>query len=212
MIISFLRCDLDYPPLEIDGHQLERVAAFKILGLTINNTIKWSECVDVIVRKSSKQLYMLRVLCRSGIPITDLLVIHNASIRPILEYACVVWHNSLPKYPSDKIELVQKRTLRILYPFLYRVHVRRQDTCRKTFKKIARPSSKLYNLLPATREEACGRNCSVSRCKTERFKRSFIPAMCFDKNKHFMTFINFLFFSLILLYIYIHFIFLYLCN
>ena len=199
MTISFLRCDVDCPPLEIDGHQLERVATFKILGLTINNTIKWSECVDVIVRKSSKRLYMLRVLCRSGIPITDLLVIYNASIRPILEYACVVWHNSLPKYLSDKFELVQKRALRILYPNTHyedalsssgcsRLHVRRQDICRKTFQKIARPTSKLYNLLPATREEACGRNLrnckhrSVPRCKTERFKRSFIPAMCYDKN------------------------------
>ena len=69
-----------------------------IFDITILNAIKWSECVDVIVRKSSKRLYMLRVLCRSGIPIADFLVIYNASIRSTLEYACVVWHDSLPKY------------------------------------------------------------------------------------------------------------------
>ena len=32
MIISFLRCDLDCPILEIDGHQLECVATFKVFG------------------------------------------------------------------------------------------------------------------------------------------------------------------------------------
>ena len=172
MNISFLRCDPDCPPLEIDGHQLERVATFKILGLTINNIIKWTQCIDVIVRKSSKRLYMMRVLRRHGIPITDLLVIYSTSIRPILEYACVVWHNSLPKYLSDKIELVQKRALRILYPNTHYedalsssgcspLHVRRQEICKKTiqvFQKIATPSSKLYNLLPVTSEEACDRN------------------------------------------------------
>ena len=146
MIISFLCCDLDCPPSEIYGQQLECVATFRILGLTINNAIKWSECVDVIVRKSSKRLYMLRVLCRSGIPIADLLVIYSASIRSTLEYACVVWHNSVPKYLSDKIELVQKPPLRILYlNTLYkdalsssecsRLHVRRQDICKKTLSE-----------------------------------------------------------------------------
>ena len=100
-------------------------------------------------------------------------------------YACVVWHNSVPKYLSDKIELVQKFPLRILYPNTHyedalsssecsRLHVRRQDICKKTFQKIARPSPKLYNLLPATREEPCGgslrnsKSRSVPRCKTER--------------------------------------------
>ena len=84
---------------------------------------------------------------------------------------------------SDKIKLVQKRALRIFYPNTHyedalsssgcsRLHVRRQDICKKTFQKIARPSFKLYNLLPATREEACGRNLHSSKsCKTERFKK-----------------------------------------
>ena len=105
MIISFLRCDLECPPLEIDGHQLELVATFKILGITINNAMKWSECVDVIIRQSSKRVYILKVLCRSGIAIAGLLVIYNAQVRSSLEYGCVVWHTSLPNIYTIRLNL-----------------------------------------------------------------------------------------------------------
>ena len=33
-----------------------------------------------------------------------------------MEYACEVWHHSLPKYMSDQIESVQRRTLNIIFP------------------------------------------------------------------------------------------------
>ncbi|CAB4004215.1 RNA-directed DNA polymerase from mobile element jockey [Paramuricea clavata] len=114
MIVSFLRQSDNYTPLHINDQQLELVTSFKILGLTINNHFKWNDNVAIIVKKASKRLYILRVLRRSGIPSADLLSIYNALIRSVLEYACAVWHTSLPLYLSNKIERVQKRALRIL--------------------------------------------------------------------------------------------------
>jgi len=35
-------------------------------------------------------------------------------IRPVLEYACPVWHNSLTTEQSDRIETIQKRTLKVI--------------------------------------------------------------------------------------------------
>ena len=37
-------------------------------------------------------------------------------IRPVLEYACPVWHTMLPKYLSDSIEMVQKPALSSIHP------------------------------------------------------------------------------------------------
>ena len=39
-------------------------------------------------------------------------------IRPVLQYACQVWHFNIPEYLSDEIERVQKRALRIILPEL----------------------------------------------------------------------------------------------
>ena len=34
--------------------------------------------------------------------------------RPALEYACQLWHTSLPGYPADQIEQIQKPALMII--------------------------------------------------------------------------------------------------
>ncbi|CAB4035122.1 RNA-directed DNA polymerase from mobile element jockey, partial [Paramuricea clavata] len=192
MVVSFLRQSDNYTPLHINDQQLELVTSFKILGLTINNHLKWNDNVAIIVKKASKRLYILRVLRRSGIPPADLLSIYNALIRSVLEYACSVWHTNLPQYLSNKIERVQKRALRILYPFTdyaealsisrcSRLDDRRQSICQNTLQKIANPCSKLYHLLPSTRGNVHGRSLrnnnqlSLPKCRTERFKNSFIP-------------------------------------
>ena len=89
----------------------------------------------------------------------------------------------------------QKRTLRIIFPALHYqqalatngcvpLHTRRMELCSKLFTKIKEPESRLRHLVPPTRSQAHGRSLrnkdrpSLISCKTERFKRSFFPAMC----------------------------------
>ena len=68
-------------------------------------------------------------------------------MRPVLEYACPVWHTNLPQYLSDNIEVIQKRALKCIFPglgyaeILRRVNldtlnVRRDSICQKYFDKI----------------------------------------------------------------------------
>ncbi|CAB4000186.1 Hypothetical predicted protein, partial [Paramuricea clavata] len=85
------------------------VPSFKILGLTMNNKLKWQDNTEAFVKKASKCLYIIRVLQRCGLPPNDLLLVYFSMVRSILEYACPVWHTMLPKCLGDKIEKVQKR-------------------------------------------------------------------------------------------------------
>ena len=77
-------------PLLIDGHPIETVRSHKVLGLTIQNNLKWDEHIYEIVSKASKRLNILRVLRRSGIPPADLLTVYIALVSPILEYNTLV--------------------------------------------------------------------------------------------------------------------------
>jgi hypothetical protein len=77
MVISFLRQSDKYTPLHINDQQVELVTSFKILGLTINNHLKWNDNVAIVVRKASRRLYIFLVLRRSGIPSADLLSIYT---------------------------------------------------------------------------------------------------------------------------------------
>ena len=59
---------------------------------------------------------MLYQLKRAGISQLDLVTVYISVVRPVLEYACPVWHTNLPNYLSDSIELIQNRALKSIFP------------------------------------------------------------------------------------------------
>ena len=84
MLISFLHDQPDVPRLCINGLPLELVHSFKVLGLTLNDKLKWQENVELVVKKAAKRLYILRVLSRINVPSADLLTIYFSLVRSIL--------------------------------------------------------------------------------------------------------------------------------
>ena len=94
------------------------MSCHKVLGLTLCDTLKWKENTNEIITKASKRFHILRVLKNSGVPSMDLICVYNALVCSVLEYSCVVWATSLPRYLVDQIERIQKRAMRILIPGL----------------------------------------------------------------------------------------------
>ena len=189
--VGFLGETPQLMPLLIDGHPIETVRSHKVLGLTIQNNLKWDEHIYEIVSKASKRLHILRVLRRSGIPPADLLTVYIALIRSILEYSCEVWHSSISCYLSDKLEKIQKRALRIIYPEqtykdalllagITKLETRREDLCLKTLTKITR-GGLLTQYVTQTRSNEHNyfirslNNLSTYKCRADRFKNSFFP-------------------------------------
>ena len=170
-IISFRR-NIEYPPsfLTAEGINLERIQSYKLLGLTIQNNMKWDLDIEEIVTKASKRIHILRVLKRSEVLHSHLLRVYFTLIRSLLEYCCPVWHSSLPVKLSNKIERVQKRSMRIIYPELSydaaldqakcsTLRARRDSMCTRTFGKIRQPNSCLNHLIPPSRETE--HNCNL---------------------------------------------------
>ena len=133
---------------------------------------------------------MLYQLKRSGISQADLLKIYVSVVRPVMEYACPVWHTCLPKYLSDDLETIQKRALKSIYPGcdyneclsmsnLVTLYERRNTICKEYFNKIKNVNHKLHHLLPAERNVPYDlRACNIlptTLTRTNRFKHSFIP-------------------------------------
>ena len=105
--VCFFKATPQLPPLRIDGQVFETVRLHQVLGLVIQDNLKWNENTCMIVSKAFKRLHIIRVLRRGGVSAADLLVIYVALIRSVLEYCCVVWHNALPAHLSSEIERVQ---------------------------------------------------------------------------------------------------------
>ena len=102
---------------------------------------------------------------------------------------------SLPNYISEDLERIQRRALRIIYPDLSysvaletaglpKLHERSEKILTDLFDKIVcDPTHRLHSLLP--QRKSCKyalrrkRDFTVSKCKTERLKNSFILLVLF---------------------------------
>ena len=80
------------PHLMLCGATVDRVTTFKLLGIHVSSDHKWAEYVNAIVSKAASRVHFLKQLKRAGVPIRDVLHFYTAIIRPVLEYACPVWH------------------------------------------------------------------------------------------------------------------------
>ena len=188
MVISFKRTPTEVPPLTLNNTIIDRVSTFKLLGVLLTDTLSWDENTNALLAKSAPRIYYLKQLRRSGMEDVDLLVFYKAIIRPVLEYACPVWHPGLTKAQSDIIEGIQRRSLRIIYPSLsyqealttcnlQTLGERREEICRKLFKDMCNKDHKLHYLLPKEKTvpyQLRSVKLPVPKLKNKRFCGSFI--------------------------------------
>ena len=138
--ISFARCQPQFEPVYINDIEIEVLKTVKLLGLNISSDLKWNCHVSEIVKK-----HFLKQLKRAKIAEKELLIFYITRIRPITEYACAVFHKGLSKYLSIDLGRIQKRALRIIYPFASYADVLemcdlpslydRRDTLKQSFSK-----------------------------------------------------------------------------
>ena len=199
MIISFSQPKPDFKEITINNSAIQRIDSFKILGVILQNDLKWNQHVNTVISKANKRLYLLSHLKKAGIPTHDLLVLYNSLVIPILKYACEVYHSSLTQSLSEDLERVQKRALRciagkpsadyieLLNLFkLSSLEDQRISKCKKLFHEMSRPDHKLNHYLvknEQTHNLRHKRCYIVPKCRTKRFQKTFVPwsILTFDK-------------------------------
>ena len=162
----------------------------KLLGVILSDDLTWNMHADSIVKKAAKRVYMLYQLKRAGISQSDLVTVYLSVVRPVLEYACPVWHTNLPKYLSDDIEMIQKRAFKSIFPDkgyadvlnaigMCTLRERRNILCAQYFKNMQGRSHKVHHLLPEQRcmhyDTRLGHKYPLPNNRTNRYGNSLIP-------------------------------------
>ena len=112
--VSFSKTAVVQPDIEWCQVKVQQVNDTKILGITIQDNLKWDTHIEAIVSRANRRLFMLRSLKPFSCPPDDMITVFTGFIRPVLEYACPVWHSSITQQQAMAIERVQKRPLRII--------------------------------------------------------------------------------------------------
>ena len=178
-------------PLNINGETFDIVESANVLGMRLTSDRKWNKHVSNVVEKPSKRLYLLKQLKRAEVKTSSLYKFYTACIRSVVEYACQVFHSSLPNYLSSEIENVQKRALRIIHPDLTYIEAinqgkletlyeRREMLCIKLFSSIeANNDHKLKELMLPKKSVIINLRTNseyeLPKMRTNRFSNSFIP-------------------------------------
>ena len=185
MWISFTKSNPEPSPVWIDDTELERVKTFKLLGVWIQDDLKWNTHVREITKKANKRLFLLRECRKSFLPSEVGLVTYKTKIRPLLEYASPVW-NGIPHYLEEELERVQERSLNILGLNKYALPTLKERREKATLNELTRiqkdPSNPCNRFLSLATEYSY--NLRKHQCnpkhlsKTDRHKMSFIPRAC----------------------------------
>ena len=106
-----------------------------------------------------------------------------------MEYACALFHSSLPQYLLVDLERCQKRALRIMFPDkeydealactgLIYLHERRENIANKLSSNALVPGHKLHKLLPPRNVSSVDlrkkRVFNLPVVRTDRCRNSFI--------------------------------------
>ena len=86
------------------GTPLERVSVYKLLGGFISADLRWETHIEYIISKAASRLYFLKQLKRAGLSSSHLLHFYTTVIRSVLEYASPLWHPTLTKSQTGRLE------------------------------------------------------------------------------------------------------------
>lgn len=115
-------------------------AFVNLLGVSVDDSLRWKEHVSQLCCKLSKQLYLLRQLCT--ILNRDVLIsIYHAVFHSHITYCILIWGKS--PYIEQAFRL-QKKAVRII------CNKRSRDSCRLLFKQLnilTLPAQYIYSLV-----------------------------------------------------------------
>lgn len=112
--ISFTRCKkpINYM-YSFDNKIIERVDAVRDLGVMLDSKLLFSQHVDSIVNKASRNLGFVMRTCKPFRNLHSLKIVYFAYVRSILEYCSPIWSPQYKVYNS-RLEGLQKRFIKYL--------------------------------------------------------------------------------------------------
>ena len=112
VVFSRKRNKPNHPPVSMNQELINEVTSHKHLGLIFSNDCSWHEHLDYIKSKAWFRINIMRKL-KFKLDRKSLQIIYFSFIRPLLEYADVVWDNCTQNEVNE-LEKIQHEAARIV--------------------------------------------------------------------------------------------------
>ena len=111
MLFSF-KTPTVLPPLFIEYNIINRTPAYKLLGVTFDETLTFKSHINELCLKLSRTMSLL-IQLRHLMPEYVLKTLYNAHVQPYLSYCTPIWANTYPTHVLP-LFLLQKKIIRII--------------------------------------------------------------------------------------------------
>ena len=93
---------------------LETSESAKLLGVTIDTKLNFSEHIKDTYSRLGGRIYGMRELKRLGLNAEGLKLYYTANIRSVLTYACPVWGSLITDKDQEIFKRVERQALKIM--------------------------------------------------------------------------------------------------
>ncbi|MEW8548105.1 MAG: reverse transcriptase family protein, partial [Candidatus Thiodiazotropha sp.] len=201
MLFSFRQFE-DFPTLLFDGVDIKFVSNHKHLGLIFSDNMKWNVHIESILDRASRMIGVMRklkyVFSRRSLNQT-----YISFIRPVLEYASIVWdgctvaqRDSLEKLQNEIARIVTGLTKSVSLDRLYNECGWQPLYLRRKYQKLRFMYRTYYGMVPSYISDLMppsvanvsqynlrnSANLSTIPARTATFSKSCIPSAIFDWN------------------------------
>ena len=102
--------------LSLDNQEIQQITEHKVLGVTLDSNLNWHAHLDLLVKRLSKNTYLLYRLKRFA-SVEALKLFFDAHINSFVNYASTLWDNCSNEY-IKRINSVHRRAVKVLLPSL----------------------------------------------------------------------------------------------
>ena len=114
LTISHHRRDWPIPPIVFNGTPVEEQPSIKVLGVTFDHQLKFSQHIRTVVVRATQRLGALHKAFHL-LTIPARLRAYKAFVRPVMEYCPIVWMGAASSH-LNRLDWVQERAIKAIHP------------------------------------------------------------------------------------------------
>ena len=111
----------------LNGSTIEQEYSHKFIGLTVMNSLSWTQNADKIIKNVKQRLFSLRILKSYNVNINVMINFYCAVNEGIFTTNILVWFRCTNKRTINKIELIIRTADRIIGTSLRTIQPINQD-------------------------------------------------------------------------------------
>ena len=115
MCISGAEYQADAYMINADQERIYCTTSIKALGMRFSNRLDMEDHVKYIIKTVRSRYWTRRNLKANGFTNDELVQVFKTILRPVVEYACPVYHLSLTDEQDEGIERLQDHALKCIY-------------------------------------------------------------------------------------------------